>query len=158
MMAYGYANASQEVVSHVTATNTISLGERRMYKDVEYVYCYNQGNSDIPPGYGVIASLCSGYSVTLSSAAGDKCFGVCVNVTATTATYFWLAQKGFVKVVTQDLDSANVAGECIRLEDNGAFQHVQTGATGNTWSFQKAGYLIEDVATAGSGLAYIRCP
>ena len=84
-----------------------------------------------------------------------------MNATATTATYFWLAQKGFVQVVMQDLDSANLAGECIRLEDNGAFQHVTTGATGSTWNFQQCGYLIEAVDSSGaaaSGLAYIRCP
>lgn len=164
-MPYGYAIPREETPSAVTSTPSVKLGERTVYNNVEYVYVYNACDSLIYPGNGVIMTANSGYSVMVTSVAGDACFGVCVNATASTGSYFWLAQRGLVKVRVQDLDSAAVAGEGLILEDNGEFRSVPhtasattSGATGRTYAYQSCGHIIDSIASGSSGYAWIRCP
>ena len=158
MSAYGYSQCFEETASAVTLTPSVSLGTRRFYNGVDYVYCYNQGNSQISPGYGAIASLCSGYSVTVSSVTGDMCFGVVHNATATTSTYFWLAQRGFVSVEVGDTVIGNhtaATGMPIALMSLGKFYAVTSGATGNTWAFTQCGHTVDCIETATSGKVYL---
>jgi hypothetical protein len=158
MAVYGYSNCFEESASAVTATNSVTLGTRRHSDGVDYVYAYNQGNSMIYPGYGVIASLCSGYSVTLSSVTGDMCFGIVHNATATTGTYFWLAQRGFVKAEVGDTVIGNhtaATGMPIALMSLGKFYAVTSGATGSTWNYTQCGYTVDCIETATSGRVYI---
>lgn len=154
-MGYGYVNLFEETVSAVTATNSVGLGQTRHYNGVDYVYAYNAGNSQINPGYGVIASANSGYSCTLSSAIGDRCFGVVHNATATTGTYFWLAQQGFVHIQASDTASAAVQGARFFMDANGTFRHAATGATGSTWAFNAVATAVEAISTAGTGAVYL---
>lgn len=158
MASYGYSQCFEESASAVTATNSVALGTRRHYNGVDYVYCYNAADSIIQPGYGAINSFNSGYSVVVSSVTGDHCFGVVVNATATTNTYFWLAQRGYVKIEIGDTVIGNhsaTVGRPFALMSLGKFYGVTSGATGNTWAYTRAGVTCETIATNASGRAYI---
>lgn len=158
MAVYGYSQCFEETASAVTATNSVALGTRRNYNGVDYVYAYNASTSDISPGYGVIASLNSGYSVTLSSVTGDFCLGVVHNATALAGNYFWLAQRGFVTAEVGDTVIGNHTagtGVGIALMTNGKFYGITSGATGSTWSYTKCGITCESIETTSSGRVYI---
>ncbi|HRZ15356.1 MAG TPA: hypothetical protein P5110_07605 [Candidatus Omnitrophota bacterium] len=148
-----------ESVSAVTATNSVELGTLRMYDGVVYRYVYNMGNSDIPPTYGVTMSLTSGYSVTISSvtALADKCFGVVVNATLTTATYGWVAVYGPAKIEASTTDSLTT-GVGITLDVDGTFGSTTAliGVTAPTNIKDICGKVIgAGTATAGSCLAFV---
>ena len=154
-MPYGYGQLFEETASAVTATPSVTLGQRQHYNSVDYVYCYNAGNSQINPGYGVVCSANSAYSVTLTSVIGDLPFGVVVNATATTGTYFWAAQRGIVKLVTADNASASAQGQAFFLDANGTWRHAATGATGSTWAYAARAVGLEGIATASSGKVFL---
>lgn len=86
-----------ETVSNVTASPSVDVGTRRVEGDEEYIYVYNNGNSQINPGNGAILTAVTGYSVTLSSLTNTQFFGVCKHATLTTTTYGWLLRRGFVE-------------------------------------------------------------
>lgn len=90
-----------ESVSNATATNSVKLGTRCIYKAEEYVYCYNGGSEQISQNKGVMALTgASGYTVTVSSVTDsvNPCVGVAKNATIATGYYGWVMVKGYTSV------------------------------------------------------------
>ncbi len=107
-------------VSAVTATpgaNDPEVGTVVREGDEEYVFVYNNGNSQITVGCGAVVSAVTGYSVTVSSITHtDVPVGVCKHATLTTGTYGWLLRKGFGPALA---GSALVAGDLVCLGADG---------------------------------------
>ena len=84
-----------ESVSAVTQTASVKLGARRIVDGEEYVYAYNDTGSAATQGALMIASGCSGYSLTRSSTASAD-FPVCAVKHADLAAgdYFWGITRG----------------------------------------------------------------
>jgi hypothetical protein len=159
MASYGYINAFSESVSAVTATPSVPLGTRRMENGNEYVYVYNIGVTAVV-GRGMICSLNSGYSVTVSAALGNLAFGVVQNASLTTEAYGWLLTRGFGKVQMGDTATGNTTattGQGFYIGANGAFEPLTTGATGSTWAYANAGFTVATINTGVSGSAYFKC-
>ena len=100
-MQFFSATAFEESVSAVTATNSVELGARRLWKGEEYVYCYNADGGAIQPTYGVkVVTGASGYSVAATSLTdvANPCVGVVKHATLTTDGYGWILVKGFTRL------------------------------------------------------------
>jgi len=145
-------------VSAVTATrgaNDPQVGTRATIEGETYVYVYNEGGEQIQPSYAAVldaSSATSGYSVTISSVSGvDMMIGVCKHATITTGAYGWLMEQGFVNV-EMEADNSGVTGAILALAANGEFaaKSNSTGYAGKT-----VGQMMESIASAASGLAYI---
>jgi len=157
MSNYGYRNVFEESVSAVTLTNSIALGTRRIENGKEYVYCYNMATSTAQIGYGVVQSAASNFSVTVSSVIGEKAFGVVQSNDLQPITYGWIQVRGVAKVLVGGTTVTGSAGRGVYLIANGVVEPVQTGATGLTWAAARFGSLLQEIATGGSGSAYINC-
>ena len=159
---YGYVNAFMETVSAVTADPSIELGARRIDDSKEYVYAYNAGSQDATVGYGLCCSGMSAYSVSLSSAIGDRLFGVCQSTAIPTDSYGWLQTRGVCKVVNGTSDGTHLGeggvtgGDSLIYGAMGTFYAYATGATNSTWKVA-CGVAIEDITSGSSGKAYINC-
>lgn len=144
------------VVSAITGTNYPSVGERFRdpSNDFDYVFVYNDGNSEIYPGdAAVLGSGVAGASVTVTMTSGFNLgFGLCRNATISTGMYGFLLQNGFGKVNM----AANVScalGDPLMLAANGkwANKSISTGAMGNV-----CGQALAAIASGVSGSAYVR--
>lgn len=119
-------------VSMVTLTpgvNDAEVGTVRREGDEEYIFVYNNGNSQASVGRGVICSAVTGYSVTVSSITNvDMALGVVKHATFPTAAYGWALIRGFgpAKIVA---DSIVAAGDMLVLGVDGAWTNksVSTG-------------------------------
>lgn len=152
MTVYGNSRVYFESVSAVTATPTVDPGTVRREGDEQYVYVYNAGNSQIPPSYGVVMSLVTGYSVTLSSTTSvDLCFGLVKHATLTTGTYGWVMTRGFAPIEMQANNSA-AAGQLVCLAADGEFA-LKSNSTG--YPSPAVGKTMEAIASGASGQAYI---
>jgi hypothetical protein len=160
-MTYNGPVLYTESVSAVTATNSVSLGSRRTEGGNDYVYVYNAGGTPIIPTYGAILSANSAYSITISSALGDRCAGVVKHTTMTTGTYGWLCTRGPVTVqmgtAAGCIDGS--LGNGIALQTNGAFASVIVTAgticTGQTCLGGQCGVATTALITASSGQAFL---
>jgi hypothetical protein len=119
-------------VSQVTASlgvNDPEVGTRLRSGDEEYIFVYNDGNSQISPGFAAIVSGVTGYSVTVSSITSvDYPIGVCKHATLTTGTYGWLMTKGFGQVTMQADNSCAVGGLLVLASDGKVAQKsISTG-------------------------------
>jgi len=153
-----YEGTYEESVSNVTATNSVQLGSKREYGGNTYRYVYNNGTTQASPGFGVIISGLSGWSVTVSSITESSPFvGVVVHTTLTTATYGWVLTKGLAKVEI-DLDQDVVTAQKLYAGPDGVFQPVT-----NTTAFSQSsipviqGYTLGTTASAGSVAAIVHC-
>lgn len=156
MPGTGYRSCFEESVSAITASPSVPLGTRRLEANKEYVYVYNIGTT-AAVGYGLIASLNSGYSVTVSSALKDRCMGVVQNTDLTTNYYGWAQVKNVANIAV-GADHATVAtGEGIYLIANGKFGGVTTGATGLTYAAMEAGHALQSIGTDQTGAVYLNC-
>lgn len=155
-MGTGYRNLFEESVSAITATPSVDLGTRRLEDNKEYVYVYNNGTT-AAVGYGLIQSAMSGYSVTVSAALKDRCFGVVQNTDLTTNYYGWAQVKGPANILVGGDHATAATGEGIYLIANGSFGAVTTGATGSTYAAMEAGYTLVSIATAATGKVYLNC-
>jgi len=125
-------------------------GQRCIYGNVEYVYVYNGGNSDIPPTYGVAPqTAASGYTGTLTTVAYDTILGVCQHTTITTGAYGWVACKGVVHVYTS---AAISTGAKLTVGADGYFGTYVCGTTG-----KEIGKVLvaSSAATTVTATAYI---
>lgn len=157
---YGYQLTIPESVSTVTATNSVALGTRTIEGGCEYVYVYNAASHTAAVGYGMIQSLMSAFSVTVSSAIGDICFGVVKNTALTGNYYGWLCTRGRCAIQMTNSATGNhtaATGEPVYMEANGSFGSVTTGATGSTWAAKACGHVLETIATNSAGAAYFWC-
>jgi len=157
------APVSFESVSNVTLTPSVQLGTVRNDSGVNYVYVYNDGNSQISQGLmGFLAgtsSLSSGYSVTVTNAAsqsgGIKAVGVAHNATLTTGSYGWLATKGLVLAgLDASAVSMNAGDIVVPGVDGGFVVYAGTSATG----IQLGVAINSIVTTVGTGKIYFRSP
>jgi hypothetical protein len=152
----------EESASQVTATNSVDLGSRRLYKGEEFVYCYNAGGATMAVGKGVkFVTGASGYSVAATSLTdvANPCVGVVKHTEFDTADYGWVMVRGFTEVAMVSATTADyvpialgAAGEFIQsspLTDAasvGTFAvagyaiSANTGAGGDVKAFIKTGY------------------
>jgi hypothetical protein len=152
----GYMSGCEESVSAVTATNSVALGSMRIENGKEFRYVYNAGTT-AAVGYGVIQSASSAYTVTVSAAVGDRCFGVVTNVAIPSSYYGWVQTRGPAHVYVGGDHASAATGGGLYLIANGAFAAVTTGATGSTWAAMEAGRTLETIGTAQTGSAYLTC-
>lgn len=151
----------EESVSAVTATNSVDLGSRRVWKGEEYVYCYNASDTQISPSYGVkLVTGASGYSVAVTSLTdtAHPFVGVVRHVTMTTNTYGWVMARGFTNV-EGDADST-ITGDyvALALSKDGTFhQHYPVTDAVHVGTFAVVGFGLDvDTASGGSFYALIR--
>ena len=149
MAFYGVSPVAFESVSAVTATNSVDVGTVRQEGDEKYIYVYNAGNSQISVGHGATVSAVSGYSVTVSSSAGDLCIGVVKHATLTTGTYGWLVTRGFVDSLAAPANSGVVAGAVVQLAADGKIV-ASAGAGGHV-----VGKAMAATASAGAFTGFI---
>ena len=146
-------------VSMVTATlgaNDPEVGTRVNVAGRDYVFVYNEADSQISPGYGAVPnSAATGMSVTVTAATSADCvIGVCRNATLTTATYGWLVTRG-VTPVQMGATSASVAARgLIEIGANGVFVATSL-TTGN--KAPAVGVALAAIVSSASGNAYISC-
>lgn len=140
-----------ESVSAVTAVPSVELGARCTVAGNEYIYVYNDGNSQISQGLmgRNPATLSSGYSVTVTNAAsalgGMFVVGVAHNATLTTGTYGWLMTRGVCYAVPDasaiSLNSGALVCDgvdggfvsCIVSAQTGVVQGIRLGITLNSF-------------------------
>jgi hypothetical protein len=143
--------------SHVTATLTgkhPEVGSRANIAGRDYVWAYNDGGSDINPGYGaVLQSGATGMSVTVSAVtSADIVVGVCYHSTLTTATYGWLLTRGIGKIEANATSGTFAAKDLIEIGANGDWNPV-SNTTGNLAPAN--GCALEAIVSSASGAAYI---
>lgn len=150
-MPYGIRTVFEESVSQITATPSVALGTRRVEGGNEYIYAYN-ANATAAVGYGVIASLNSGYSFSVTAAVGDTLMGVVQNTEFTAAYYGWLLTKGLARSIPST--NAIAAGKPICLSTAGTFEQVLTAEAGG--AFVACGVAIQSITSGSTGSAFIR--
>jgi len=122
----GLQQLFEESVSAVTATNSIQLGTERWEDGIKYNYMYNKSSSTASVGYAVVriganASATSGYSVTVSSTAGDyDIAGVVYHADVPARQYAWVVTKGAVPAAYSN--SGTTAGHYVALDGSGVFR------------------------------------
>jgi len=152
---YGPQYLFNETVSAVTANPSMLLGTRRFEQGDDYVYCYNNGTTQVTPGNGVILSGVTGYSVTVSSVtSSDTFFGVVKHSTLTTGTYGWVLTRGFVPLRAA-ANSGLAIGDYVMASDNGTFTVPGTVVTGYIGNF--SGKATQATVSAGLGFGWVNC-
>lgn len=119
---------ANESVSNVTLTPSVQLGMRRTVGGVDYIYVYNNGNTQISVGQPATiqpASMNSGYSVCVSNAAsqvgGELVVGVAYHNTFATAAYGWLVTRGFCQGVPDATTTSMNSGDFLQIGVDGGF-------------------------------------
>lgn len=137
-----------ETVSQVTSDPDVQVGTQRQVGEDTYVYCYNAGNSDLPPTHLCIVSAVTGYSVTVSSVSNDVSFGHCKHTTLTTGTYGWILRRGFAQI-EMNADQSTVIGGFMATSGDGTYTR------GNLTNGNIVGKVMEAIASGASGAAYL---
>lgn len=158
---HGFDSVAFESVSAVTATNSVRLGTRRLWKGEEYVYCYNAGGATITVGvFGKLVTGASGYSVAVTALTDVVCpaVGVVVHADLTTATYGWLMTKGFttMKHHTQSAITGDYIAFAVGL--NGRLtQYLPVTDAGAKGTFAVVAFgLNVNTASAGNVYGFVR--
>lgn len=159
MAAFNSPVLFTESVSAVTATPSVSLGAYREENGKAYRYVYNGSNSTALVGNGVIISANSGYTVMVTSVAGDFTFGVVANTQLTSATYGWVQVKGAVSI-NLSVGGAGGApadlGGGVKISTAGAFVGVSTSGSGSTFGIYKvAGFATTAMVSGASGQVWL---
>jgi hypothetical protein len=152
MAIYGYDRQFFESVSQTTLTPSVELGTKRAEGGKEYIYVYNGGGASITSGHGVCVSLCSGYTVTVSSVTQVNHCVVVANYTFATAAYGWIQTKGFCRV-KMSANNSMALNDPVKLGTDGLFG-VNSVATNNI--DLQCGFSIEAAASGGSGMIFLR--
>jgi len=147
-----------ESVSAVTATPSVELGSRRVWKGEEYVYCYNAGGAAISTSLAlgvVIVTAATGYSVAATSLANvhNPCVGVVKHAAIAAGSYGWVMTKGFatwslVSNVTADY-------QALALGVGGKFLEPADTSVGGTHAVCAYGFNI-NTGAAGGAYAFIK--
>jgi len=151
MANYGLQQIFEESVSAVTATPSIAIGTERWDGGKKYLYVYNKSTSTASTKYGVVYSAASGYSVTVSSIAGEMLAGVVVHADIPAVNYGWGCTRGHV-VLQSAGTSAIAVGDKVILDALGDFTRTSGGTA---WTGFVCGIATSDTATAGTFAAYI---
>lgn len=146
--------AGVSAVTTARGKNDPSIGDECQEGSTKYLYVYNDCNSSLAVGNGVILqSGASGYSVTLSSVTGDRIIGVVKNAAIPTAAYGWVVTKGFTTVqMMASSGTASAAQTPLQIAANGLFAPA-SNVTGNVGG--QLGWSLEVIASSTSGKAYI---
>ncbi len=160
MTAYNAAPIRFAGVSMTTATlgaNDPQVGDRCSEGGIDYVFVYNNGNSQVSQSLGMIATAAAGYSLTVSSVIDvDVCVGVARNATIATSGYGWLATRGFLTVNFGANNSAAV-GAFLQIGTDGAFAlRPASNATGLAFG-EVCGKVMSAVASGASVGVYLNC-
>ena len=147
-----------ESVSAVTATPSVELGSRRVWKGEEYVYCYNAGGAAISTSLAlgvVIVTAATGYSVAATSLADvhNPCVGVVKHTAIPAASYGWVMVKGFANVSLVSNVTADY--QALALGVAGKFIEPAVTNVGGTHAVCAYGFNI-NTAAAGSAYAFIK--
>ena len=149
----------EESVSATTLSPSVDLGQRRVWKGEEYVYCYNGGGSSLMANYGaVIQTTASGYTIAGTGITDSpmRCVGAVKHATIVTAAYGWVMTKGFLNLYTANsvLAAGNVAiGAAVGVADKGiAFGLASGPATNNVCGMK---LLTGATVSAGTFYAFI---
>ena len=152
-MGSGYRVLDTESVSARTATNSVTLGERRSEGGKEYVYVYNASDDEpINVGRGVkLASQSAGYSVDVAVGAPSTitaaiCFGVCQDATFATGDYGWLQTRGFASAL-ECKASTVVTGEVFFMTTSGAFRRYSNVTVAGNAAQNPVGQAISGTLT-----------
>jgi hypothetical protein len=145
-------------VSHVTATLTSrhpQLGEETYDADGnKYVWIYNDCNSDLPPGIGLVlqSGVSTAYSMTLTAATNAGiCMGVTRHASIPTANYGFVLTRG-VGVAEMITASGTVAAnQAIAMAADGEWDKV-SNTTANL--VPAVGQALEAIISGASGSAY----
>ena len=142
-------------VSHVTATLSSrhpQLGMETYDADGnKYVWIYNDCNSALPPGYGVVvqSGVSTAFSMTLSSvSSADIVAGVVKHASIPTNNYGFVLTRGIGVAEASLTIATNVP---IEIAANGVWVHV-SNTTGN--KAPACGKSLEEIVTGASGSAY----
>ncbi len=142
-----------ESVSAVTLVPSVQLGAIRVENGDVYRYIYNDGNSQAIPGLGVIMSLNSGFSCTISSTTNSGgFFGIVHHATITTGAYGWVVTAGFCKIKAP-ANSGILAGAVLGVGGDGVVTDVPV--TGVAQAVH--GYCVGATGSAGVGVGFMRC-
>lgn len=136
--------------------NDGEVGYRRHEQGREYVLVYNDGNSNMAVGMGIVLqSGASGYSCTISSVtSADCCVGIVRHQTISTGYYGWAVTKGVTYVKMMATSGTVAAGAMLELGGNGLFY----GASNTTGNISPAvGKALEAIVSSATGLAYVSC-
>ena len=144
--------------SYVTATRNTSkdpdVGYVAIADNVEYIFAYNGGNSEIYPGYSVVPqSGMTAMTVTLSSVTNSgKTIGTVKHATIPTASYGWLVRRGVTPVEMNPTSGSVASNGDIGIGVNG----VATPVTISTGIFSKPfGQALAAIVSSASGSAYV---
>jgi hypothetical protein len=140
------------MVTSSLGPNDPKVGDRTRSGDEDYLFVYNNGNSQISPTYCATVSAVTGYSVTVSTVTSvDFIVGVCKHATLTTGTYGWLVTKGFVQV-QMGTNASAAAGDNLTASTDGTFAGVTSGIG---FYGQRLGKAMSAAASATSGPAFV---
>lgn len=148
-MYYNTSTGYEETVSHVTATNSVRLGDRRYHDGEEYIYCYNAGTATGTTNKGVTpVTGMTNYSFTISSNT-DVCnplLGVIKHADIPASSYGWVMCKGYASLTVVSATTADKLP--IALGKDGTFIEAEIEvATAGTST--KAGHAYN--ANTGAG-------
>ncbi len=136
-------------ISAITATRGPAdpvPGDVRVEDGIHYRYIYNAGGTTLAVGYActVLAPSSTGYSATISTAAGSILLGFCKHVAIPTTNYGWVAFKGYVPVV---LGTTAATNEVLQADANGA---LAAGVT-----FPTVGVVNTTITSTGYANVYL---
>lgn len=142
------------MVTTALGANDGELGTPVSTGGLQYVLVYNDGNSQISPGYGcVLQSGASGYSVTVSSVtSADLLVGVVRNATLTTGAYGYVVTRGITPVQMLASSGSVASRGLIELGANGLFAPV-SNTTGN--AAPACGQALAAIVSGASGSAFV---
>jgi hypothetical protein len=153
----GLQQLFEESVSHVTATNSVQLGSERWHNGDKYQYIYNKSSTQACPGAAMVyiganASASSGYSLTVSSTAGDYDIGgVVKNATIAAGYYGWVVVNGVISGC--QTSSGTTAGHYVALGGDGLFRSG-SATTGDL--YQPVGVALTATAASAYGTFTVR--
>lgn len=132
------------------------VGDRCSVGGRDYCLVYNDCNSEIYPGYGVVLqSGATGMSVSVSSVtSADIVHGVVRNATIATGYYGWVVTRGITPLELNATSGTVAAGDLVEIGANGDFQKVSL-TTGNL--APAIGKFLEAGVSGASASAYISC-
>ena len=158
-MSYSMGPVSFFPISATTSAlgaNDGEVGTRRFEQGREYVLVYNDGNSNMAVGQGIVLqSGVSGHSCTISSVTSVDCLvGVVRHKTISTGYYGWAVTRGITYVKMMATSGTVAAGDMLELGGNGLF-YKASNTTGNV--SPACGKALEAIVSSATGLAYVSC-
>jgi len=153
----GLQQLFEESVSAITATNSVQLGSERWKDGNKYRYIYNKSSSTAAVGKAMVyiganASASSGFSLTVSSTAGDYDLGgVVYHTDIEPRNYGWVVVNGVIPGC--ETSSGTTAGQYVTLAADGRFRSG-SATTGDL--YQPLGVALTVTAASSYGTFTVR--